>query len=87
MPKKLTQEQWEEKSKLIHKNNYDYSKVDYKNSKSKVLIYCKKHDNWFTQEAHAHMTGTTSCKKCISEIRHNINALTKEEFLKKNKFK
>jgi len=31
------------KSKLIHYDLYDYSKVDYKNNRTKVKIICKKH--------------------------------------------
>ena len=30
MPKKLTKEQFIAKSKLVHGNQYDYSKVNYK---------------------------------------------------------
>lgn len=43
MAKKLTTKEFIDKSNLIHNFLYDYSLVDYKNSKLKVKIICKKH--------------------------------------------
>ena len=40
MSKKLSTEQFIEKAKLIHGDKYDYSLVEYKNSKTKVKIKC-----------------------------------------------
>ena len=31
------------KAKKIHENKYNYSKVNYKNSKTKIIVICKKH--------------------------------------------
>lgn len=36
-----------EKSKKIHGDKYDYSKVDYKNSKTGVKIICPIHGDFF----------------------------------------
>ncbi len=41
--KKLTTEQFIEKSRQVHGNRYDYSKVNYINSRTKVTIICPKH--------------------------------------------
>lgn len=38
MPKKLTQEEFIQKAKLIHGDKYDYSLVEYKNARSKIKI-------------------------------------------------
>lgn len=67
MPRKLTTEDFIEKSKKIHKNIYDYSSVNYINSRNKVKIICKKHGE-FTQRAANHLLGI-GCKKCYFESR------------------
>jgi len=74
-----------EKAKVIHKNKYDYSLVDYKKDKEKIKIICKKHGQ-FWQMPYAHLKGQ-GCKKCISEA----NTSSTEKFItkanKKHKFK
>ena len=39
----MTYEEFVAKSRLVHGDLYDYSQVDYKNSKTKVTIICPKH--------------------------------------------
>lgn len=51
------------KSKLKHKNRYDYTKVEYINSKTKVKIICNKHGE-FEQLPYNHTRGN-GCPKCI----------------------
>ncbi len=51
-----------ERSNLKHKNKYDYSLVDYKNSKDKVKIICPKH-GIFKQSPAKHINGT-GCPYC-----------------------
>lgn len=60
--KKLTLEIFVEKSNFTHYHKYDYSKVDYKNNKTKVIIICKKHGE-FTQSPSHHMNGS-GCQRC-----------------------
>ena len=70
-----------EKSQRIHKNYYDYSKVDYVNSKTKVCIICPEHGE-FWQKPNLHLSGK-GCPKC-GRIKTTIaHALTKEEFVDK----
>jgi hypothetical protein len=57
-------EEFIEKSKLIHGDKYDYSKVDYKNCKTKVVIICKEHDE-FQQIPSSHLQGY-GCGRCGS---------------------
>lgn len=47
MPKKLTCDDFKERAKLIHGNRYDYSKVDYVNSGTKVCIICPEHGEFW----------------------------------------
>jgi len=51
-----------EKAILIHNNIYDYSKVDYKDARTEVIIICKKHGE-FEQIANYHLSGN-GCGKC-----------------------
>ena len=74
--KKLTTEEFIEKAQKIHKNRYDYSEVNYINSRSKVCIICKEHGK-FWQLANAHLQGQ-GCPMCNSK---NI-PLTKDQFIK-----
>lgn len=46
----------------VHGNRYNYSKVDYKGSKVKVTILCRKHGA-FQQDIGAHLRGY-GCRKC-----------------------
>ena len=51
------------KSNAVHNNFYDYSKVDYINSGTKVIIGCPTHKDFFEQEANSHLHGA-GCPKC-----------------------
>lgn len=67
------------KAKKIHGDKYDYSKVEYKNTKTKVCIICSEHGEfWQTPEHHYAKHG---CPVCANRY----NALTTEEFIKKAK--
>jgi len=50
------------KANNTHKNKYDYSKVNYINSKTKVTIICQEHGE-FNQLPNKHVFGL-GCKKC-----------------------
>lgn len=47
MGKKLTTEQFIEKARLVHGDKYDYSKVEYINSDTKVCIVCPIHGEFW----------------------------------------
>lgn len=59
---------------LVHNNKYDYSKVEYKNSTTKVTIICPIHGE-FEQVASYHLSGN-GCQKCAGKYRIN-----QEEFI------
>lgn len=63
MPKKLTTSEFIEKSIDRHGDRYDYSKSVYVNSKSKILIICRKHGE-FLQTASDHYLSGCGCQKC-----------------------
>ena len=62
MPPKLTTAKFIEKSRAIHGDRYDYSKVEYLASETKICIICKKHGE-FWQTPHRHLMGD-NCPKC-----------------------
>ena len=76
--RKLSQEEFIEKAREIHGDNYDYSLVKYKGNKLKVKIICLKH-GIFEQTPNHHMRGI-GCSKCTTS--HKLNS---EEFIKKAK--
>lgn len=49
-----------------HNNIYDYSLVNYVNSSTKIIIFCKKHGK-FSQTPNKHLMGS-GCAKCSSNI-------------------
>ena len=52
-----------EKAKKIHGDKYDYSKVEYINSHTKVCIICPEHGEfWQTPNNHLHGYGCPKCK-------------------------
>ncbi len=79
--KKLTTEEFIERARKAHGDRYDYSKVVYKNIRSKVEIICKKHGSFF-QLASEHYIGGHGCQKCVSGKLQSL-----EEFIKKSKIK
>lgn len=62
MPKKLTQEEFIYRAREIHDDKYDYSKVEYVNSSTKVCIICPIHGEFWQNSSH-HLKGH-GCKKC-----------------------
>ena len=51
-----------QKARLIHKDKYDYSKVEYVNTNSKVCIICKEHGEfWQTPNSHLANHGCPIC--------------------------
>ena len=81
MPKNLTCEDFKERATKIHGNRYDYSKVDYVNSGTKVCVICPIHGDFY-QKANDHLRGC-GCKKCGYEKIGNKLQLSTNEFVEK----
>ena len=60
--KKLTTEEFIQRSIKVHGNKYDYSKVNYVNYNTKVTIICPEHGE-FQQTPQEHLRGS-GCPKC-----------------------
>ena len=71
-----------EKARQIHNDKYDYSKVNYVNSRTKVCIICPTHGE-FWQTPHNHLKGY-GCAECGKEKSH-LSKITTEDFIVKSK--
>lgn len=72
---RVTKDDFIERSKVIHGDEYDYSQVEFDRLESLVTIVCKKHGR-FRQRANSHLQGN-KCKKCF----HEKSRLTVDEFI------
>ncbi len=63
--RRLTKQEFIEKSNKIHNNLYDYSKAEYINNLSKVIITCSLHGD-FVKEVGVHFKGH-GCPTCAKE--------------------
>lgn len=72
------------KAKLIHKNNYDYVNSIYKNSHTKLQIFCNICQKHFWQSPNSHLSGS-GCPHCkFLKLRNgNKPKTTSMEFIKK----
>lgn len=75
--KKLTTEDFINKAKLIHGNKYDYSKVEYINSKTNVIIICPIHGE-FGQNPQSHYNGS-ECPICskFTKVKSRLGDINK----------
>jgi hypothetical protein len=76
--KKSNTKDFIEKAIKKHGNKYDYSKVEYKSRRDKVLIICPKHGE-FWQNASSHLSGC-GCPEC-----GNVRKITTKSFIEKAK--
>ena len=76
--KKHSTESFIAKAKTVHGQKYDYSKVEYKNNKTPVIIVCPIHGE-FLQRPDSHLNGK-GCDRCGGTYKY-----TTEEFIEKAK--
>jgi hypothetical protein len=69
------------RSKEVHGEEYDYSKVDYKRNTTKVIIICPTHGEFQTLPSN-HARGSI-CPKCAIKESRKKRLLTKEVFIEK----
>jgi len=67
-------------AKKIHQDRYDYSKVEYKNSRTKVILICKEHGE-FLQTPSEHLVGS-GCIDCAGLRKKTTEQFIKEAILK-----
>lgn len=75
--------QFIEKANEVHKGVYDYSKVEYKASRSKVIIVCPVHGD-FEQTPNSHIMGC-GCPLCAIQANADYKRKTSDVFIEKSK--
>lgn len=82
---RLSRENFVFMSKKVHGNKYNYSLVEYVNSKTKIKIICSTHGAW-EQTPQKHLSGQ-GCRQC-GEIKSSIkqSSVAKQEFINKANF-
>ncbi len=80
--KALGTEKFVERSNEVHSDKYNYSKVEYINSSTKVIIVCPKHGE-FNQQAGNHIKGH-GCPECKTEKGAEKQSLTLCQFIQKS---
>lgn len=76
---RLTTEEFIQKAREVHGDRYDYSKVEYVDSTTRVCIVCMKHGD-FWQKPNIHLQGK-GCFKCGRERIANSSRKSLEQFL------
>jgi len=78
---KLKVEEFIKRSNKIHKNYYDYSKVVFIDTKTKVNVVCPEHGDFYPIPSN-HMNGS-KCPKCAFIIKNDNQKLKFDEFIKR----
>lgn len=81
MSRKKTLEEFIIESNAVHNYKYDYSKVEYINTNTKVIVICKEHGE-FSIQPNIHINKKIGCPKC-SKCRR----LTVDIFIEKSTMK
>lgn len=79
--RKLTIDEFIQKSNKIHNNFYNYNKVNYVNTTQKVIITCPIHGD-FEQSPNHHMGGQ-GCLKCYRDKQKLIYLSNTQKFISK----
>jgi ribosomal protein L36 len=82
--KNQTTKEFIKKAKKIHGNRYDYSKTEYINISTKVVIICKKHGE-FEQLPPIHLEGY-GCSKCSGRYMDTEYFIEKAKKIHKDKY-
>jgi len=87
MPAKSNKEEFIRRAKLVHGDKYDYSKVNYVNNRTKVIIICPEHGE-FEQVPDSHLRGS-GCPICrwkkAKESIRRAQGMTTDEFIERAK--
>ncbi|MBR4699500.1 MAG: hypothetical protein IKP16_06090 [Prevotella sp.] len=79
----MTTEEFIAKAKAVHGDRYDYSKVEYINNSTPVVIVCSEHGA-FEQRPHNHLNGN-GCPKCARATQSARQAMNQEEWIERAK--
>lgn len=78
----LSNDEFIKRAIKVHRNDYDYSLVEYKTAKTKIKIKCKKHNCVFEQIPSNHLSGS-GCPVCAEEKIQKAKFDDKKSFVEK----
>src|SRR5690606_2251241 len=81
--RKLTLDEFVNRSQIVHKNKYNYNLVDYKNTSTKVTIICTDHGEIY-QSPSKHLSGQ-GCKQCGRIKMQQKQSLNLDQIIQKFK--
>lgn len=70
-----------QKANIVHKDKYNYSKVNYINAHTKIIITCPTHEKFFQAPYH-HLSGS-GCTRCGYENNGKLSKSNIKEFIQK----
>ncbi len=79
--RRKTLEQFIDDARKVHGDKYDYSKVKYENTSSKVCIICKEHGEYW-QAPYTHLNGH-GCPKCANKGDRRRHIYSQEEIIER----
>lgn len=86
--KRLTTEKFIEKAKQIYGDRFDYSKTEYVNARTKIVITCREHGDFLILPQH-HLkndgSAKTGCSYCGKKAINRNKRFTQEQFLERVK--
>lgn len=89
MPARMTQDEFVQRASLALGDNYDFSKSEYKNSTTRVLVICKRHGEFYAKPTH--LIRGHGCPECGKEASAEKRTKDTEWFIneanKKHNFK
>lgn len=77
----FTTEQFIERALIIHQDKYSYTKVEYINSQTYIIITCPKHGD-YKQVPNSHLQGA-GCNQCAIELNSQKQRIDTIDFVKK----
>lgn len=80
---KINTDEWIKKASLIRGNEYDYSKGEYINSKTKIKIICSIHGEFF-QTPVAHLNQKQGCPYCGHNKTNNSKRKSHIQFIEES---
>lgn len=87
MPRLMKTEDFIEKAKSIHGNEYDYNMVEYINNRTKIKIICAKHGVFEQSPAnHTHCKLKQGCPECGKSKTKKVTFLEDAKIVHKNKY-
>jgi hypothetical protein len=78
----LSEKEFLFKSKNIHGDKFNYDKMVFLNTKSKIKIFCNSCKNTFEQIPSSHLSGS-GCRFCAYILLHHKFRLSKNDFISK----